>query len=260
MSPRPPCGHCATGPRRPSATLLTPIPRRCACIGRCRRISIGSADRVSPTRCARAFDAALRDFLSKNPHGPVIALGEGLQTTYWRLGAPDVIWLSVDLPEIVEAQERLLPPAPAITRLPMSALDRRWLAAAPAGPAMITAEGLFMYLPQDQVYALIADLAGRFPGGALIYDAIPRLLSLLSLTGQLRLSNRYVMPRMPTSQSSRQRARLSRTIPGIASVREVPVPAGRGLWASPLLKSASRTPLLRDLLPSITLLEFADGN
>jgi hypothetical protein len=61
------------------------------------------------------------------------------QTTYWRLESPDVAWVSVGLPEMVEVQERLLPTEPAITRITSSALDQAWLDAVPPGPAVVFA-------------------------------------------------------------------------------------------------------------------------
>ena len=180
----------------------------------------GKPSQSHPLR-ALAVDAAVRDFLADHPRGPVVALGEGLQTTYWRLDRPDVAWYSVDLPEIVEVQQRLLPEEKAITRIARSALDRAWLDEVAAGPAIITAEGLFMYLPKDEVHALIADLATHFAGGRLLYDRLPE------------------------------------TILGVAAAHDVLLPPGRGRWASPALRAVAGAPWVRDRRPSITLLTFA---
>ena len=76
--------------------------------------------KLSQTHALRALavDAAIKEFWVEHPRRPVVALGEGLQTTYWRLGRPDVQWYSVDLPEMIEIQQRLLPEEKAITRIP----------------------------------------------------------------------------------------------------------------------------------------------
>ena len=42
---------------------------------------------------------------------------------------------------------------------------------------LLTAQGLLMYFTRDQVYGLIDACRKRFPGGGLIFDAIPRWLS-----------------------------------------------------------------------------------
>ncbi|PXX60233.1 leucine carboxyl methyltransferase [Nocardia tenerifensis] len=206
---------------------------------------------------AMVIDQIITDFLATHPAGPVVALGEGLQTTYWRLGEPEVDWFSVELPEMIDAQERLLPSAPGITRLAYSALDRSWFARVPSGPAVITAEGLFMYLPTAEIPALIADLAAHFPGGILLFDSIPRVFSALTMKGKVRLSDRYVAPPMPTSQSLRQARRLPGSIPGVVSAEDLVPPRGRGRWASPLLRVLANAPGARAFRPSLTLLRFA---
>ncbi|MFJ3820643.1 class I SAM-dependent methyltransferase [Streptomyces nodosus] len=216
----------------------------------------GKPSRSHPLR-ALAVDDTIRDFLATHPGRPVVALGEGLQTTYWRLGRPEVAWYSVDLPEIIDAPRRLLPQEKAITRIARSALDRAWLAEV---PALITAEGLFMYLPERDVHALIADMAARFPGGRLLYDSIPAWFSKLTLKGKVKLSDRYVAPPMPTSQSVSESLRLPSVIPGVASARDVIVPPGRGSWANPVLRAVVRAPWLRDHRPSLTLLTFAEAS
>ncbi len=203
---------------------------------------------------AAAFDTEVRDFLTRHPGAPVVALGEGLQTAFWRLGKPSGGWYSVDLPESVALAERVLPPEPQITRLAMSALDRAWLDHVPDGPAVISAEGLFMYLPRADVHALIADCAARFPGGRIVYDSIPAWFSRMTLAGKARLSKGYVTPPMPTSQKVSDLPDVVRSIPGVASGREVAVPPARP-W-DPALLAMSRLPGVRDLKPMISALEF----
>ncbi|MGW4246523.1 class I SAM-dependent methyltransferase, partial [Nocardia sp. NPDC004722] len=196
---------------------------------------------------AMVIDAVITDFLAAHPGAPVVALGEGLQTTYWRLGEPAVDWYSLDLPEMVATQQRLLPAAAAITRLAYSVLDRAWLERVPSGPAVITAEGLFMYLPPAEVHRLIGELAAHFPGGTLVYDSIPRVFSMATMRGKVRLSERYVAPPMPYSQSLRQARQLPDRIPGVVACVDLVPPPGRGRWGSPLLRRAANTPIGRAL-------------
>lgn len=215
----------------------------------------GPLSQSHPLR-ALAFDTEIRAFLGDHPHGPVVALGEGLQTTYWRLGLTDVDWFSVDLPPMVAAQTELLPPSPGITRIARSALDRGWFDAVPHGPAFISAEGLFMYLPVDEVEALIIDLAARFPGGRLVFDSIPRWFSALTMRDRVRLSNRYVAPRMPSSLTVSRAARLPRRLRGVASARDVMLGRGRGAWGSTPMRLLAQAPLVREIRPTITVLDF----
>lgn len=178
---------------------------------------------------ALAFDRAIEHYLKARPGSAVVALGEGLQTSYWRLGRPETSWLSVDLPAVIELRERLLPNEPKVTSLPASALDRSWMdeVSADAG-VMITAEGLFMYLEPDDVSALITDIGDRFPGAQLIYDSIPRWFRDKTLKG-LALSDRYTAPPMPTSQTVSEAERLVGQIDSVRQVEDIDLSAGMGL-------------------------------
>lgn len=55
---------------------------------------------------ARAFDMAAQHYLDQHPAATVVALAEGLQTSFWRLDVAipggQFRWLTVDLPPIVD--------------------------------------------------------------------------------------------------------------------------------------------------------------
>lgn len=207
---------------------------------------------------ALAFDHAIRDHIERERKATVVALGEGLQTTYWRLGRPDVDWLSVDLAPVIDLRERLLPTEPRVRAARMSALDRAWMDLVdPAHSVFISAEGLFMYLDRAEVMSLIADCARRFPGGRLIYDSIPAWYRRLTMIG-LRLSDRYTAPPMPLSLSVSRSAQLSATIPGVAAVTDIRLPLGRPRWRARLVRRVTDLPWIRDLRPATCLLRF-DG-
>ena len=80
---------------------------------------------------ARAFDAAAQDYLTVHPQASVVALAEGLQTSFWRLdrvgGASELTWYSVDLPPVMTLREQLLPRDGRIVEVAQSALDRSWM-------------------------------------------------------------------------------------------------------------------------------------
>ena len=81
------------------------------------------------------FDQQIRRFLAENPGGSVVALGEGLETQFWRVDDGRVRWLTVDLPESVSLRRQLLPDDPPRRRsLACSALDYR---PAPSGSLVV---------------------------------------------------------------------------------------------------------------------------
>ncbi|CAA0133177.1 Uncharacterised protein [Mycolicibacterium vanbaalenii] len=208
---------------------------------------------------AQAFDAATRQYLLTHPKAAVVALAEGLQTSYWRLARDranaDSAWYSIDLPPVMELRERLLPAEDHIVGLAQSALDRSWMDRVDATHGVfITAEGLLMYLQPDEALGLITDCARRFPGGAMMFDSIPHWFSGRTLRG-LKLSRRYVAPPMPFALSADESAALAGNVPGVRTAHDMRLPAGRGWFKIASHPSLDRG-ILRSIRPSVTLLEF----
>ncbi|PRI15682.1 class I SAM-dependent methyltransferase [Mycobacterium shigaense] len=205
---------------------------------------------------ALAFDDAARRYLDAHPRAAVVALAEGLQTSFWRLDNGELSWLSVDLPPIVRLREQLLPASDRLRHCAQSAFDYSWMDHVdPAGGVLITAEGLFQYLDRDAVFDLIGACAKRFPGGQLVFDSVPRFLSAYSLRRGIKLSKHYTAPPMPFWFTAKQYDEL-RDIPGIRAVRELPAPPGRGRLLPPATRWLYRAPLLAALRAPTTLVEF----
>jgi O-methyltransferase involved in polyketide biosynthesis len=193
---------------------------------------------------ARTFDAALRAFLAERPDATVVALGEGLQTTYWRLGEPDVDWISVELPEVHDLRTRLLPSAERVRPVALSALDRAWMdAVRPGSPTIVTAEGLLMYFTREQALELLADCAARFPGGQILFDTIPPWFSRRTVRG-LDLTPAYRAPAMPFGITVPDVLALPRLVPGLETVDDLGLASGRGPWRAPVVRAATRIPVL----------------
>lgn len=209
---------------------------------------------------AQAFDAAATAYLSTHPAATVVALAEGLQTSFWRLEAAlpqsRFRWLTVDLPPLIDIRKRLLPSSPRISVLAQSALDYSWMDSVDSSDGVfITAEGLLMYLQPEQSLELIAECAKRFPGGQMLFDLPPRWFSLWSRLG-IRTSLRYKVPTMPFSLSVAEAADLARTVPGVTAVHDVRLPKGRGLIFNTALSAIYRVAVLDPLRPNLTLLDF----
>jgi O-methyltransferase involved in polyketide biosynthesis len=209
---------------------------------------------------ALAFDRTTRRYLADHPRATVVALAEGLQTSFYRLdaaGAGDQFqWLTVDLPPMVELRRKLLPASDRVRMCAQSALDFSWMdEVEPEHGVFITTEGLLMYLASDEALRLIAECANRFPGGQLMFDLPPPLFASWARRG-MRTSLRYRVPPMPFTLSVSEVADLVNTIPGIRAVHDLPYPAGRGKVLNALMWTAQRIPLLDPVRPVLTLLEF----
>ncbi|MGZ6780493.1 MAG: class I SAM-dependent methyltransferase, partial [Mycobacterium sp.] len=109
---------------------------------------------------AVAFDTVMQEYLTEWPKASVVALAEGLQTSFWRLetaGCVDELtWYSIDLPPVMALRGELLPHNDRVVPLAQSALDYSWMDRVDDSHGVfITAEGLLMYLDPDDAIGLI---------------------------------------------------------------------------------------------------------
>jgi O-methyltransferase involved in polyketide biosynthesis len=123
------------------------------------------------------FDIWARQFLSVHDRAVVLHLGCGLDSRVFRLNPGlHVEWYDVDYPDVIALRERLYPARERYHLVAASATDPIWLAAVPADrPALLLAEGLSMYLEENDGVALLRRVVERFPAGELQLDFWNRL-------------------------------------------------------------------------------------
>lgn len=220
----------------------------------------GFARRQDMAVRALAFDRHARRYLADHPKATVVALAEGLQTSFYRLDAAGVgdqfQWLTVDLPPMIALRQKLLLPSDRVQMCAQSALDFSWMDRVDTEHGVfVTAEGLLMYLQPDDAVRLIAECAKRFSGGQMMFDLPPAWFAAWARRG-MRTSLRYKVPPMPFSLSPSQAANLVNTVPGIRAVHDVALPTGRGKVLNTLIWTAQRVRLFDSVRPVLTLLEF----
>jgi O-methyltransferase involved in polyketide biosynthesis len=200
------------------------------------------------------FDAAVHRFLNQHPAGTVAALGEGLETQFWRLDNGRVHWLSVDLPATLDLRRRVLPAGPRQRSYAGSALDLGWIDALdPAAPVLVTAQGLLPYFQRNEVHELIAAIAERFPGSSFVFDAVPDKMLELARKRPGRDSEQAV-ELWSWLFNAKERAAISE-IPGVAEIRDLVPPRAHGMV--PLtLRAVRRLPRrVRYALPVLPVLQ-----
>lgn len=127
---------------------------------------------------AKQLDEWTRDFLRAHPHGVVIHLGCGLDSRCMRVSPPpEADWYDLDLPDVIQLRRKFYPESEHYHLLSSSVTELSWMEAVAAGEraVFVVAEGLLMYLDEDQVQALFRRLHERFPGVRLICDVFSQL-------------------------------------------------------------------------------------
>jgi O-methyltransferase involved in polyketide biosynthesis len=135
----------------------------------------GAGGSITVLRTA-IFDFWVRRFLAAHPAGTVVELGTGLNTRFERVDNGQVHWLDLDLPDTIELRRTFFADTARRRMVAASVLDEDWLpeVARSQGPFFFVAEGVLVYLPEDQVTATLARIAGRFPGALVALDTYPK--------------------------------------------------------------------------------------
>ncbi len=113
--------------------------------------------------------------------------------------------------------------------------------------SVVVAQGLLMYLRPDDVRGLFDRTAARFPAAGFVFDTAPRWFAELAKRGLLRVPQTgYAVPAMPWGMDIVERWRLERR-PSVDRLRELHLPAGRGVALGLAYPALERVPLLGDV-------------
>ncbi len=183
------------------------------------RLGVANWDPNSVAIRAVSIDRRVRDLIAARPEVTVLHLGCGLDTRVYRIDPPpSVEWYDVDLPEVISLHRRLFGQQRSHHHtVPASVTDPNLLERIPDDkPVLVVAEGLTMYLNEQDGLRLLRRVVHHFPAGDLLFDAFSPL--------NIRLSNR-LNPIVTRSGSSLRWGiddphQLERTVRGLALVEE----------------------------------------
>lgn len=182
-------------------------------------------------RRARAFDELVAAFLRSEPGAPVVSLGEGLETQRFRVGGWSR-WTTVDLPDMISLRERFIVPTPSALHRTGSVENLGWLEDLQDRPACVVAQGLFMYLPESSVKAVLQGWAER-ARGCFVFDVVPPWVSWLTRV-RVPLTPAYRLPVMPWGAGrGGVHARLGAWLGHRVQLRWIPIslPSGPMPWS-----------------------------
>ncbi len=148
-------------------------------------------------------DRLLRDFIRRHPGGVVVSLGDGLDTQFWRLGAPDIDWFCVDTAEIIAVRRQVLPPGERPTLIAGSILGQGWWHQIPWDrPVFIVMAGVLPYVPRATVFDLLRRIRTKTDQAEIGFDAFPWLLTrYIALKARLTPGARPAPQRFTLSQA-----------------------------------------------------------
>lgn len=118
------------------------------------------------------YDIWVREFLAAHKSCTVVHLGCGLDCRVFRINpGADVRWYDVDFPQVIALREQIYPTRPNYQLIATPATEPDWLDQIPADrPTLLIAEGISMYLTEDEGIALLRRFIDRFGTGELQID------------------------------------------------------------------------------------------
>jgi methyltransferase (TIGR00027 family) len=149
---------------------------------RIHRTSFPASNQYMVVLRAKQLDDWCADFLRRQPDSVVLHLGCGLDSRAFRLAFPQsVLWFDIDQPSVIELRRRLYDDTEHYRMIGSSVTDPEWLDQIPTRrPTLVVAEGLLMYLREDEVRQLLQRLTDRLDRGELLFDTLSALAPLLS--------------------------------------------------------------------------------
>lgn len=121
------------------------------------------------------MDQGINRFLEQNPKGTVINIGAGLDTRFTRVDNGELKWFDLDVPEVIKLREKFFSESDRVKFISKSVLDSSWvndIGISPEEPVLIIAEGILMYLKEEDVKKVFGILTSRFPGAEMYFDVV----------------------------------------------------------------------------------------
>jgi O-methyltransferase involved in polyketide biosynthesis len=122
------------------------------------------------------LDRQVKTFVENTPDALVVNLGAGLDTRFYRLDNGHVVWIEIDLPDVIAFRRKLDEPTnPRHIFLSGSVLDPHWLTVVKRHERpriLFVAEGLFPYFTQQQHEFIFGYLVDNFPGQEMLFQTL----------------------------------------------------------------------------------------
>ncbi|MFZ5966868.1 MAG: class I SAM-dependent methyltransferase [Bacillota bacterium] len=137
--------------------------------------SLKIPEKTNVMMCIRAklIDNFVKDFLAKSNESAALHLGCGLDSRFNRIENSNVDWYDVDFKEVIDIRRYFYKETDNYHLVASSVTEPEWIEKIPRDKKeyIVIAEGLFMYLKEDEIKMLISRLKERVGSYTLIFDA-----------------------------------------------------------------------------------------
>jgi O-methyltransferase involved in polyketide biosynthesis len=152
---------------------------------------------------AKMLDERIRAFTTAHSDAVVVDLGAGLSSAVYRVDPPPTVnWYSVDLPAVIGLRDAVLPRRDRSHSVAVSVAKPGWADAIPADrPTMVVADGLFAFLGEPVIVAVLRRITSHFDSGVVAFNDYGTVSRANRLAGKLITSGQRILSRGGTSNS-----------------------------------------------------------
>ena len=118
----------------------------------------------------------MQAYLNSHPHASLVNLGCGLDTTCESIDNGKCRIYNLDMPDVIETRNALLPPNDRTVNIACDLNDHTWADQIESSDGVcFMAAGVFYYFTKTQIRDLFAMMKERFPGGRLVFDTAGKM-------------------------------------------------------------------------------------
>jgi O-methyltransferase involved in polyketide biosynthesis len=134
-------------------------------------------------RCIE-IDDLIKRFIRKHENATIVNIGCGFDTTFERIDNGRIYWYDLDLPDVIDARERIISKNNRRYYISSSFFGEDWLNKIIIKENILFfAAGVFYYFHEHEIKEFIINLINRFPKCEIIFDG----------TSNIALANKMVL-------------------------------------------------------------------
>ncbi len=121
---------------------------------------------------AKLFDNYVRDYLNQKDKSIVLHLGCGLDSRFDRINNSNVEWYDLDFKEVIDIRQNFYHESEKYHLIASSVTELEWINKIPVGEEnyLVIAEGLMMYLKENEIRTLLNSIKKKIGSYTLIFD------------------------------------------------------------------------------------------
>jgi len=119
---------------------------------------------------AKKYDEYITDFIEKYPDASIVNIGCGLDHRFERIDNGRIEYYDLDLPDIINIKQQFFKETDRYQMISQSVLEFNWMEKIKSKEVLFVAEGVFMYLQEEDVKSLFLALQENFPGSEMVCE------------------------------------------------------------------------------------------